>query len=439
MDGEYMNLPYPKAFLDRMESQLGDEFLDFIRAMNESALHGIRFNPLKPCTENSRWMYGNRVPWEENGWYISADEKPGITIWHEAGAFYLQDPAAMLPVKVLMPQPGERILDLCSAPGGKATQIGCAMHGKGLLVCNEIVPKRAVILSRNIERLGIRNSIVTSARPEILAARWKNGFDAVLIDAPCSGEGMFRRDPDTRNEWSPEQAAGCADRQRDILEAGSQMVRPGGRLVYSTCTFNPDENENIIHWFLKQHQDWETEPFRLPETDGSSGMFTCYPHRTKGEGQFAALLRRKGSGISRTIPDNSLPKARTEDARRLSDSLPDLAEATHMFGRTLVHTEEIPDLKGLSVYRIGLHLAELHDKYIVPDHAAAYIAAGSCQTTETDPDTALRYLAGETIPGEETGWTVVTCRGMALGWGKGTCGTIKNHYPKGLRNGLLMP
>ena len=406
----------PPAFLHRIKTQLGNETDDFIRAMNEPAIRGIRFNPLKPCKENVRWMTGDRIPWEENGWYLSENETPGITIWHEAGAFYLQDPAAMLPVKALNPRPGEKILDLCSAPGGKSTQIGCAMHGKGLLVCNEVIPKRALILSRNIERLGITNTVVTSARPEILASRWKGCFDAVLADAPCSGEGMFRRDPETRIEWSPEKASGCVIRQREILTSAAELVRPGGRLVYSTCTFNPDENENMIQWFLNTHSDWEAEPFQLPGADGKNGFFTCYPHRTKGEGQFTALLKK-----------------------RFADSFPGLPNATHIFGHTLIHTEFLPDIKGISVYRIGLHLGEIHDSYFIPDHASAYIAASSIQKSIVDPEHALRYMAGETVDGNESGWTVVTCNGMPLGWGKGTGGIIKNHYPKGLRNSLLQP
>ena len=217
------------------------------------------------------------------------------------------------------------------------------------------------------------------------------------------------------------------------------MVRPGGRLVYSTCTFNPDENEKNIRWFLSHHEDWESVPFLLPEADGSSGWFTCYPHRTRGEGQFTALLRRKGTGDARIVPDTSFPRAAKRDADRLSDMFPDLPKATHLFGSILVHTDELPDLKGISVYRIGLHLGECHDKYLVPDHAAAYIAAPSVQTTPADPDTALRYLAGETFSGDESGWTVVTCRGLALGWGKGSGGIIKNHYPKGLRYDSLIP
>lgn len=429
----------PPAFLHRIKTQLGNETDDFIRAMNEPAIRGIRFNPLKPCKENVRWMTGDRIPWEENGWYLSENETPGITIWHEAGAFYLQDPAAMLPVKVLNPRPGEKILDLCSAPGGKSTQIGCAMHGKGLLVCNEVIPKRALILSRNIERLGITNTVVTGARPEILASRWKGCFDAVLADAPCSGEGMFRRDPETRIEWSPEKASGCVIRQREILTSAAELVRPGGRLVYSTCTFNPDENENMIQWFLNTHSDWEAEPFQLPGDDGKNGFFTCYPHRTKGEGQFTALLKKKGNSECPFIPDTSLPKAGSKDAARFADSFPGLPNATHIFGHTLIHTEFLPDIKGISVYRIGLHLGEIHDSYFIPDHASAYIAASSIQKSIVDPEHALRYMAGETVDGNESGWTVVTCNGMPLGWGKGTGGIIKNHYPKGLRNNLLQP
>ena len=429
----------PPAFLHRIKTQLGNETDDFIRAMNEPAIRGIRFNPLKPCKENVRWMTGDRIPWEENGWYLSENETPGITIWHEAGAFYLQDPAAMLPVKVLNPRPGEKILDLCSAPGGKATQIGCAMHGKGLLVCNEVIPKRALILSRNIERLGITNTVVTGARPEILASRWKGCFDAVLADAPCSGEGMFRRDPETRIEWSPEKASGCVIRQREILTSAAELVRPGGRLVYSTCTFNPDENENMIQWFLNTHSDWEAEPFQLPGADGKNGFFTCYPHRTKGEGQFTALLKKKGNSECPFIPDTSLPKAGSKDAVRFADSFPGLPNATHIFGHTLIHTEFLPDIKGISVYRIGLHLGEIHDSYFIPDHASAYIAASSIQKSIVDPEHALRYMSGETVDGNESGWTVVTCNGMPLGWGKGTGGIIKNHYPKGLRNNLLQP
>ena len=436
MDGGHMN-DLPEAFLRRVRLQLGDELPAFLHAMENSAVRGIRFNPLKPEGQAEYPIPTEHIPWERNGYYLPEGEAPGITIWHEAGTFYLQDPAAMIPVNVLNPQPGERILDLCAAPGGKSTQIGAAMRGEGLLVCNEPVPKRAQILSRNLERMGIINAAAVSAMPAILAEKWPEGFDAVLADVPCSGEGMFRRYPETRNEWSQEQAAGCAERQLDILYAAARLVRPGGRMVYSTCTFNPAENEENIFRFLKEHPEWHTEPFFLPEAEGKDGMFTCWPHRTRGEGQFAALLRRTGDRKATLSPDTSIPRPAKADADIVRKMLPGMPVPTHIIGNTLVCMPDCPDMKGIKLYRLGLHLAETRGKHAVPDHAAAYYAARNMQRTELRPEDALRYMAGEQTEGEENGWTVVCCRGIPLGWGKGSCGMIKNHYPKGLWNGRL--
>ncbi len=434
-----MSNQLPEAFLDRVRKQLGDELPAFLSAMAEEAVRGIRYNPLKPEGKTACLNGREPIPWEENGYYLAGGETPGISIWHEAGAFYLQDPAAMIPVNVLKPQPGEKVLDLCAAPGGKSTQIGAAMRGEGLLVCNEPVPKRAMILSRNLERMGVANAVAVCAMPEVLAKKWPEGFDAVLADVPCSGEGMFRREPAARDEWSPEQAEGCAERQRGILEAAARMVRPGGRLVYSTCTFNPAENEENIRWFIRNNPEWHTEAFTLPGISGSDGMFTCWPHRTRGEGQFAALLRRDGDGTARIEADASVPKAGKQEIRMLRDMLPELPEATHMIGNTLAYMPECPDVKGIKVYRLGMHLAEIKGKHMVPDHAAAYYACqAGVQHTELLPDAALKYMAGEQVEGHENGWTVVSCKGMPLGWGKGSSGVVKNHYPKGLWNGRLV-
>lgn len=427
----------PEAFLNRMQKQLGDELPAFLYAMDKKPVRGIRFNPLKPEGFTVYPQRDERIPWEETGWYYAENEAPGVTIWHEAGAFYLQDPAAMIPVNILNPQPGEHILDLCAAPGGKSTQIGAAMRGEGLLVCNEPVPKRAQILSRNLERMGIRNAAAVCALPDALADKWPEGFDAVLADVPCSGEGMFRRDPAARDEWSEEQAAGCAARQREIMRAAARLVRPGGRMVYSTCTFNPAENEENVAWFLREHPEWEAEAFRLPEIDGKDGMFTCFPHRTRGEGQFAALLRRKGEGKADIPSGTSIPAPGKAEREAVRSILPEMPEPTHILGNTMVYMPECPDLKGIRVFRLGLHLAEIRGKHPVPDHAAAYTAAGHMQRTAISPEEALRYMAGEPVPGTVKGWTVVCCNGMPLGWGKGSNGIIKNHYPKGLWNGRL--
>ncbi len=432
-----MSNTLPEAFLRRMRRQLGDEYPEFQKAMMKEAVRGIRFNPLKPEGAEMYRRAGDAVPWEHNSRYLASDEMPGITIWHEAGAFYLQDPGAMIPVSVLDPKPGERILDLCAAPGGKSTQIAAAMEGTGLLICNEPIPKRTRIMSRNLERMGVRNAAAICAMPDLLAEKWPEGFDAVLADVPCSGEGMFRREPESREEWSEEKAAGCTARQREILRAAARMVRPGGRLVYSTCTFNPAENEGNIEWFLEKYPHWHPEQFFLPGIEGRSGTFTCFPHRTRGEGQFTALLRKEGNRSGEIPMDTSIPKPGKKETAMMMDILPEFPVPTHMLGNTLAFFPECPDMKGIPVYRLGLHLAEIRDRHLVPDHATSYYAAKLMQREEITPDAALRYMSGNPAEGSSIGWTVICCGGMPLGWGKGSNGVIKNHYPKGLWNARL--
>ena len=229
----------PPAFVERMSRQLQDEMPAFVRAMEEPAFRGIRMNPAKPFEGMDAFTRAERVPWCPEGYILPEESKAGSTIFHEAGAFYLQEPSAMLPAEVMDVHPGDKILDLCSAPGGKATQMALRLQGEGIIICNEPVFKRASVLSRNLEQIGIMNSIVTCCFPEQLPAAWQEMFDGVMVDAPCSGEGMFRRDPDARDEWSAERALGCAVRQHDILSLSAAFVRPGGRLVYSTCTYGP--------------------------------------------------------------------------------------------------------------------------------------------------------------------------------------------------------
>ena len=345
----------------------------------------------------------------------------------------------MLPAAVLNPLPGEKVLDLCAAPGGKSTQLAGKMLGEGLLVCNEPVPRRAQILSRNLERMGVPNALCVSAYPEQLAARWPNGFDAVLADAPCSGEGMFRRHPETRDEWTPDAPAGCAKRQAEILDSAAVMVRPGGRLVYATCTLNPTENENTVHAFLERHPDFSLQSFALPGIRAEEGMYTCYPHRVRGEGQFAALLRRAGD-MPTTLPtDTSLPRPGKELAALLRAFAADAPMPTALLGDTLFSLPELPDVRGLRVLRAGLHLGHAKGKIFEPDHAWAVScrapALPRVRLTEAD---AARYLAGEVLPVPEAvkGWVLPEMNGMALGWGKASGGVMKNHYPKGLRRAV---
>ena len=446
----------PEAFVQRMRCQLADELPAFLRALEEPPARGIRLNPFRPSPLTDPYRAGKRIPWEENGFLLPEGSPAGSTLAHEAGAFYLQEPSAMLPARVMNAAPGERLLDLCAAPGGKATQLGIMMGGDGLLVCNEPVPKRAEILRGNLERMGIPNAIVTCHDPEALSRCWPEAFDGVLVDAPCSGEGMFRRDPETRREWTAERAEGCAGRQREILRSAQRLVRPGGRLVYSTCTYHPAENEKMVEWFLASFPDFQPEAFSLPGMDAPEGMATCFPHRVEGEGQFVAKLRRAGGsrqpeegrdrdpgsaaerqgGNRRQSGENQqgIPRATAQERRMLAEAFPAFPEATHRVGNLLIRLENPLSLQGIHFLRAGLPLAEIRGKTLIPDHSLAMaIHPPEVPRKELTPEEACRYLAGEALPGNERGWLLMTCAGLALGWGKGSDGSIRNHYPKGLR------
>ena len=428
--------PWPEAFLSRMAGQLGNELPAFLRACEEPYQRGVRLNGLKAAQTLPEGLL-EPIPWAFNGYYLAMDSQAGAVPLHEAGAWYLQEPSAMLPAAVLNAKPGETVLDLCAAPGGKATQLGACLAGEGLLVCNEPVTKRAQVLSRNVERMGIANALVVSAMPEQLAARWPGGFDAVQVDAPCSGEGMFRRHPETRGEWSPEAAAGCAKRQADILDAAARLTRPGGRIVYSTCTLNPAENEETVDGFLRRHGEFALTPFALPGAEASEGMLTCYPHRMRGEGHFVALLHRAGSARAELPSDSSLPrpdKALLQGWRRFAG--PNAPVPDHLLGETLVTLPTCPEVRGLRVLRCGLHLGNVRGKVCQPDHAWAVAAHGpDFPCVPLTEKQAVCYLRGEALPAPEDlrGWMLVTLSGLRLGWVKASDGWMKNHYPKGLR------
>ncbi len=428
----------PQAFIDRMAVQLGSELPAFLRTYEEPYQRGIRLNPCKPVGA-AALPDGllEPVPWEPTGHYLSLDSRAGAEILHEAGAWYLQEPSAMIPAAVLNAQPGKRILDLCAAPGGKTTQNALRMQGQGTIVCNEPIADRARILSRNVERMGIPNAIVVSAWPEKLAAIWPEAFDAIQCDAPCSGEGMFRRHPESRDEWNEESPAGCAKRQGDILDSAALMLRPGGRLVYSTCTLNQIENEGVVEEFLRRHDDFILEAFTLPGLDAPDGMLTIYPHRVKGEGHFVALLRRKGQGMAvwKTVsPKESVPDKNA--MKVLQDFLPG-TQANLLFGGELRYCPDMPDLskaKGVSVLRSGLHLGTVKGKVFVPDHAWAVCnQPPEVPRVHLTEEQARLYQNGQVVPAEGKGWVLACYAGIPLGWGKVSDGMMKNHYPKGLR------
>ena len=281
----------PADFLEDMKEILKDEFDEFLASYEDEPAYGLRVNSLKGVSVDTLRNKGNftleEVSWCSDGFYALKTERPGMSVFHEAGAFYIQEPSAMLPGVLVDAKPGDFVLDLCAAPGGKSTQIGASMKGQGLLVSNEIIPSRAKILSQNIERMGISNAIVTNESPDRLADRFYEFFDKIVVDAPCSGEGMFRKDENAIEEWSEDNVKMCAERQSDILDQAAHMLKKGGRLVYSTCTFSYDENEGTILKFLEKHPDFEIRD------DLHKASHRMWPHKIKGEGHFACVLYKK--------------------------------------------------------------------------------------------------------------------------------------------------
>lgn len=472
----------PEEFLQRMQSQLGTEYETFRGALEGERYRALRVNPLKaglgPAEARERFLALSPwrlepVPWEENGFYYT-HEGPGKHPYHEAGVYYIQEPSAMAVAAFLGAQPRERVLDLCAAPGGKTTQIAGAMQGQGLLVSNEIHPQRARILSENVERLGIRNALVLNESPERLAEVFPGWFDRILVDAPCSGEGMLRKNENAGEEWSAENVAQCARRQDGILDCAAAMLRPGGRLVYSTCTFAPSENEGSVSRLLQRHPEmtvldparclpggvlpahWGFVPGRPDWATGAavpelSRTLRLWPHRLRGEGHYLAALQKDGVPAGRAGSLGGTEKGLSEkDCREYlefaADTLTNPPQGIFLrFGEQLyLAPVDMPTLRGLHVLRPGLHIGTLKKNRFEPSHALA-LALGSgearrlcpvslCGERQGDMPGAADYLGGATFPfAGEKGWYLVTVDGYSLGWGKLAAGIMKNHYPKGLR------
>lgn len=455
----------PEAFLRRMEDQLGEEYSAFLASYDQPRHQALRLNAIKK-TESGESMEKlltalfrmERVPWAERGYYYDAETQPGKHPYHEAGLYYIQEPSAMAPVGFLDIKPGEKVLDLCAAPGGKSTQIGALLGGRGLLVSNEINPSRAKILSENVERMGLANACVTNESPERLAEAFPEFFDKILVDAPCSGEGMFRKNEVAKEEWSEENVKLCGERQDGILRQAAKMLRPGGRLVYSTCTFAQWENEGTIRRFLDEQEEFElVKGLTFPGGVSFDGMLRLYPHKLRGEGHFLAVMQKRGPteryeslppmGLAKTVSEKECVEWTDFQKENLCDSVEKLVYGADgrgaylKFGENLyLVPENFPAIKGLRVLRPGLHLGELKKNRFEPSHALA-LALGARDVKHVwrlrgEGPMAAGYLSGQTFPAEgEKGWYLICVDGISLGWGKLAGGIMKNHYPKGLRVG----
>ena len=426
----------PEAFLQRMKHQLGEEYEDFLKSLERPRAVALRFNPLK--VEAPRLDFVEQpVPWEPMGYYYDPQSRPGLHVYHESGVYYLQEASAMAPVALLDPQPGERICDLCAAPGGKTTQIAGRMLGEGFLLCNEINPKRAKILSRNIERMAVSNALVTNEHPDILSKRFPGFFDRVLVDAPCSGEGMFRKEEAAVTDWSQETVEMCARRQAEILHSAAAMVRPGGRLVYSTCTFAPEEDEQAVAAFLEKHPEFVPEDVQAEWfVPGENASFRMWPHKLLGEGHFAAVLR-KTAGEEGTVvrcQGEKLPKQWSQFAKEMKIDLPE-GKAVSFGSKLFWVSPDMPALDRMKVLRPGLELGEVKKDRFEPAHALALWLkdCAAVEKLEAESPEMSRYLHGDVVPSEKKGWCLVKAGDYSIGWGKGDGRVLKNHYPKGLR------
>ncbi len=440
----------PQAFLARMRALLGAEYDAWLASFSAQRALGLRANIGKIAPDALAQLLDmelSPVPWCAGGFYYPPAARPGKSPFHDAGLFYMQEPSAMLPAALLAPKPGMRVLDLCAAPGGKSTQLADQLGGEGFLLSNEPYPARARVLAQNIERMGIRNAAVVCAMPDQLSARFPEYFDRVMVDAPCSGEGMFRKDDATRGEWSEAAVAHCAARQWDILRHAAAMLRPGGRLVYSTCTFAPEEDERIAARAVSE-LGLRILPAVLPDVspgrpdwaDGSEalrGACRIWPHKARGEGHFAVLFEKPGSAPCEWEQSDGAP-APDEFLTFWDDTfLAPPPENLFLHRDQLYAVSLAPQmLSGLRVVCPGLPLGTCRKGRFEPAHALAMAsrAGDARRVAPLSRAEAMRYLHGETIAVETApGWTLATLDSYPLGWGKISGGILKNHYPKGLR------
>ena len=423
----------PADFCERMKRLLGGAYPDFLSSYALAPARGLRVNTHKlSCArfcEISPWEI-EPLPYLEEGFLLKTEDAAlGTHPYHLAGLFYVQEPSAMAPVAALGLREGMRVLDLCAAPGGKSTAIAARIGSAGLLVANEIVPNRARVLLQNVQRMGLTNTLVANMQPDTLCARLEGEFEAVLVDAPCSGEGMFRKDDTALCEWSAEHVRACAPRQRAILESAARALCPGGRLVYSTCTFSREENEETVEAFLRAQPS-----FALLEEK------RLYPHNSLGEGQFYAVLQKAGEKALKR--GDEAPAKTDKRLRAARDTLAALFPALDTRrmrllpdGRVILPPGEIPE--GLHLLMAGLELGELRKERFEPAHALFQSLGAQCENrlSFAPGDAALAaYLRGETIPAQgASGSTAVCVDGYPLGFGKAVDGVLKNHFPKGLR------
>lgn len=427
----------PEEFEARMQALLGGEYPAYRAAVEQPPRRGLRVNTLKIGVEE--FISKAELPLQPTGLvpegFLLTEELPriGAHPLHRAGLFYMQEPSAMRAAAVLAPEPGMRVLDLCAAPGGKAGQLAAYLQGRGILVANEVVPNRAAVLAGTLERLGVRNALITSMQPEALCNIMKGYFDAVLVDAPCSGEGMFRKEPQAVLDWSVAHVQACALRQAGILDAAAIALRSGGRLAYSTCTFSKEENEDTVRAFIARHP-----AFTLLHEERH------FPHTGIGEGHYIALLQKEGDETPNIPVISAKPLSKQVKAaweEFIAQTMAEIPEGVPLLlsdGRLMLLPKETPACYDRLFLRgAGVHAADYKNGRFTPAHALAlaYPAEAFRVKIELTQEELSSYFLGNTlnISEEVTGFAVALAQGYPVGWGKAVQGVLKNHLPKGLR------
>ena len=452
----------PEEFLTRMKQMLKEEFPDFLASYEKTRHQGLRCNTLKTSPKDLASLLPfdvEPVPWTDNGFYYLDEERPARHPFYACGLYYLQEPSAMTPAASLPIEPGDSVLDLCAAPGGKATELGARLKGKGILVANDISNSRAKALLRNIELFGITNAFVTNENPARLAECFPEYFNKILVDAPCSGEGMFRKEPAVADAWTPDKPQQCAAMQREIVSHAVEMLMPGGLMLYSTCTFAPVENEGTVSFILEEFPELELVDLPMYEDfdhgnpewgDGDprlSKTVRIWPHHSQGEGHFLALFQKKGEAVQ---PYRSyFGNLKKEEKKVMEEFFLDFT-CEIPWNRMEVRADKaylLPPLdisvRGIKFLRNGLYLGDLKKNRFEPSQQLALTLQPNdypyCICLAQNDERISRYLRGETILIDEKeaartkGWQLLCVEGYPLGWGKLVNGTLKNKYPAGWR------
>lgn len=464
-----VNMNLPIEFKSKMKKLLSkNEYNEFIDSFDKDYFVGIRVNRLKISVEEFKKITPfelKEIPWTKDGFYIDSTLSPGKHPYYYAGLYYIQEPSAMFPVCVLNVSPGEKILDLCSAPGGKAVQVASDMEGKGLLFVNDTNKTRIKALVKNVELFGLKNTIVLNEEPDNLSVKFDSYFDKILVDAPCSGEGMFRKDKEAVKSWENYNSAKCIKIQKSILRAASRMLKPGGKIVYSTCTFAPEENECIIAQFLSINPEFELinieKIFNIDSgnpkwADGVHEVTKTarlWPHKINGEGHFTALISKKNFSIDNSNCMNNINE-KNRSFRITSLTEKELSQVNvfieknlnlkldgyiYKIGDNLYHLDYmLPNLDNLKVVKFGLYLGKIERNIYIPSHtfiiSLSYNNFRNRILLESSSDDVNKYLKGETlIIDKENGFYGVFVDNYILGSAKCIDGTLKNMYPKGWR------